>query len=352
MGKMKFLLYGANGYTGKLIAEHAHEYGLTPILAGRSEDKIRPLAQQLGYEYLIFDLSETKKLEEALQKVKVVLHAAGPFIYTARPMLEACIRKGIHYLDITGEIQVFEMAAKLDSIAKQAGIMLMPGVGFDVVPTDCLAKFLKQQLPDAAHLKLAFIPLGGRLSHGTAMTMAEGLGSGGAMRKNGKIIKVPIGHDTVLVPYEKKQLLAVSIPWGDVATAFYTTGIPNITTYTGMKPSTYKWLKWQKYFNWFLRLPLIKAYVKNKIKQRPAGPSTEELITSKTIVWGQASNEYNKKQAMLIVPNGYLLTVKTALIITKKVLEGNFATGFQTPAGVFGADLITNEVEGVVREML
>ncbi len=351
MDEHSFLLYGANGYTGQLIAEHARRHGLTPILAGRSEAAIRLLAERLGYEYLVFDLSDTTQLEQALRRVQVVLHAAGPFIHTARPMLEACLRTGVHYLDITGEIPVFEMAARMDAAARQSGIMLIPGVGFDVVPTDCLALFLKQQLPDATHLKLAFLPLGGRLSRGTATTMVEGLGMGSAVRLNGKIVRVPLGHDSLTLSYQGKEFLMVSIPWGDVATAYYTTGIPNITTYTGMKPGTYRWLRRQKYFNWLLRMPLVKSYVKRRIKRQPPGPSLEELTNSKTLVWGEVSNGTTSRQAEIITPNGYWLTMETALIMTHKVLSGQASAGFYTPAGLFGADLIL-EVSGVTRQLL
>lgn len=351
---MKFLLYGANGYTGKLIAERAEAYGLTPILAGRSEDKIRPIAEHLGYEYRIFDLAETQKLEQALNEVAVVLHAAGPFKFTAAPMIKACLRTGTHYLDITGEIPVFELAASLDKKAKDANIMLMPGVGFDVVPTDCLGLFLKKQLPDATHLKLAFITLGGRTSHGTAMTMAENLGESSARRENGKIIKEPLGQDTVQVPYQGKKWLAVSIPWGDVSTSYYTTGIPNIRTYTGMRPSNYKWIKWKHYFNWLFRIPIVKTFIKRRITNGPAGPTAEERANSKTIVWGEVKNNItgNKVQGRLIVPNGYTLTVETSLVITKNVLEGKFYPGFKTPAGAFGENFIMDHVAHVERELI
>lgn len=351
---MKFLLYGANGYTGQLIAEHAASYGLEPILAGRTESKIKPLAERLNYSYRVFDLSNTEELDKALNEVKVVLHAAGPFQHTARLMMEACLRTKTHYLDITGEIPVFELAARLDQQAKDAGILIMPGVGFDVVPTDCLALFLKKQLPDATHLKLAFTS-GGGLSRGTARTMAEGLGEGGAVRENGKIKKVPLGHRTMWVPFtDDKKLFTMTIPWGDVSTAFYSTGIKNIETYTAVKPSTYKTLRWQKLYNWILRLPIIKSYVKRQINKRPPGPNEEQLKTKKSYVWGEVKNDKGSSiSARLITPNGYWLTMLTALTILKKLLiEANSSLeGFKTPSAGFSEDLIM-QIESVERLLL
>ncbi len=253
-----FLLYGANGYTGQLITKIVHEYGLTPILAGRRKEALEPMAAALNTSYRIADLEDSAALDAALKDVSLVLHAAGPFKRTAKPMIEACIRNKKHYIDITGEIEVYEMAKKYDDAAKKAGIMIMPGVGFDVVPTDCIALFLKNKLPDATELKLAFASLGGRLSHGTATTMAEGMGRKSAARKDGKIVPVPLGHKGMMVDFGVKEIFVMSIPWGDISTAYTTTGIPNIETYTGVSPKTYKMLKYQSLFNWLLRTSFMR----------------------------------------------------------------------------------------------
>src|ERR1051326_976746 len=224
----RFLLYGANGYTGELIARHAAQYELFPILAGRSEQAIRPLAEKLNYPFHIFDLSDSVALEDALRSVKVVVNAAGPFQFTAKPIIDACLRTGTHYLDINGDISVFEFIRRYDAAARQSQVMLLPGAGFDVVPTDCTAFLLKKLLPDAIQLKLAFATVGGGLSHGTATTMVTKLGQGGAVRENGKIMRKPLGHKGMWVDFGRKKLFVMTIPWGDVATAYYSTGIPDI----------------------------------------------------------------------------------------------------------------------------
>jgi short subunit dehydrogenase-like uncharacterized protein len=236
MQQNSFLLYGANGYTGELIARHAHQYNLQPILAGRREETMAPLAAKLNLAYKVIDLNNSQVLQAALKQVKVVVHAAGPFQFTAKQMADACLQTGTHYLDINGDIAVFEMLKGYDQQAKNAGIMIMPGAGFDVVPTDCIALLLKKLLPDAIALKLAFATLGGGLSHGTAITMAFKLGEGGAVRKNGKIIHAALGQKGMWVDFGRKKLFVMSIPWGDISTAYFTTGIPDIETYTGISP--------------------------------------------------------------------------------------------------------------------
>ncbi|HVG42502.1 MAG TPA: saccharopine dehydrogenase NADP-binding domain-containing protein, partial [Chitinophagaceae bacterium] len=231
-----FLLYGATGYTAQIIISLAKEYGLKPILAGRNEEAISAVAKQYNLPYRIANLDNKDQLDRALKDVTLILNAAGPFKRTAKPIIEACIKNKVNYIDITGEIPVFEEAKSYDDAAKVSGIILLPGAGFDVVPTDCMALFLKNSLPDATSLRLAFTSLGGGLSHGTATTMAENLGEGGMVRQKGKLVKKPLGHKGMWVNFGAKRLFVMSIPWGDISTAYTTTGIQNIETYTGIKP--------------------------------------------------------------------------------------------------------------------
>ena len=347
---MNFLLYGANGYTGQLIIRYSKDYNLTPILAGRSEDKIKPLAESFNLNYKVFDLDDPEAVDSALSDVSVVLHAAGPFMYTAKPMIEACLRKGVHYLDITGEIAVFEMAHRYGKRAEENGIVIMPGVGFDVVPTDCMAMHLKNKMPDATHLKLAFAGEGGGWSQGTATTMVEGLGEGGAVRKEGKIEKVPVGFKNMTVDFWGKPFFMMTIPWGDVSTAFYTTGIPNIETYMSIPRSTFRSFKMQNYMGPLLRTSFVKNFIKKRIKKGPAGPTDEQRQNGRSLVYGEVSNSNGETvKARMKGPEGYTMTAKTSLMITKAVLEGKAGRGFQTPAKAFGADFIL-QVEGVERE--
>ncbi len=351
-----FLLYGANGYTGELIARFAHQYNLQAILAGRRKEVIEPLANKFHLPYKIFDVNDTTALLAALKEVKVVVNAAGPFQFTAKQMIEACLQTGTHYLDINGDISVFEMIKRFNGAAKKAGIMLLPGAGFDVVPTDCIALQLKKLLPDAVSLQLAFATLGGGLSHGTATTMVTKLGQGGAIRKDGKIIPRPLGQKGMSVDFSAgssrglKKLFVMSIPWGDISTAYFTTGIPNIESYTGISKKVYYFLKFQFLFNWLLRTNFVRNYLKKKINRRPAGPSDEQRNKATSLVWGRATNVTGKMATVrLSGPEGYTLTTLATLIIVQKGLSGNFSVGYQTPASAYGENLVM-EIAGVKRE--
>lgn len=344
-----FLIYGANGYTGDLVTRFAAERGLKPILAGRNAEKIEALARNFEMPFRIFDLNNAAKVDAALQEVEFVLHCAGPFSITSEPMVEACLRNGRHYLDITGEISVFEAMAERDKAAKDAGIMIMPGVGFDVVPSDCLALHLKNRLPSATNLTLAFYGLG-RISHGTQATMTMNIGKGGAIRRNGEIISVPAAYKTREIDFGEFQKTGVTIPWGDVSTAFYSTGIPNVEVYTIIPEAQLKLLKLSRYLGWVLGSSPIQSILQ---KQIPAGgPSDEEREKGKTFLWGCALDEQgNKAEARQFGMEGYTMTALTALKISEKILNGHFCTGFQTPAKCYGADLIL-EIEGIRREDL
>jgi short subunit dehydrogenase-like uncharacterized protein len=346
--KNKLLIYGCNGYTGALISKLAKKQEMTPILSGRNAAAVRKLADELKLPYVAFDLSDNAAVDKALQDVKVVLHCAGPFMYTSKAMIDACLRNKAHYLDITGEIPVFEAAHRRDADAKKAGIMIMPGVGFDVVPTDCMSRYLKEQLPDATQLELCLMSKGGRLSHGTAITVAESLGTGSAMRRNGKIVSTMAGFTTREVDFGFTKKLAVEIAWGDVSTAYYTTGIPHIRVYNALPKALISSMKISNFIGPILRLRWVKNRMIAGIKQKPAGPDDKERETAQSFVWGEVKNASGMtKSAVLTLPEGYTLTAETAVEIAKRVLADNFSqVGFKTPASVFGSGFI-REFAGV-----
>ena len=348
----KTLLYGANGYTAQLMLQLAEPGQFDFILAGRNEAAIQPIAEKYKLPYQIFSLDDQATLDKTLSEVHLVIHAAGPYRYTASPMMEAAIRTKTHYLDITGEVEVFEMAKSFDQAAKAAGIMLMSGTGFDVVPTDCLALFLKKQLPDATHLRLAIAALDGGVSHGTATTMAAYLGEGSMTRENGELKKVRLGHKARWIEFSKKKLYAMTIPWGDLSTAYHSTGIPNIETYAAVPPATHKRTKWIPYVNWLLKMDWVKNMVKRKIDAKPAGPDDDQREKSLSMVWGEVENSKGEvRQANFTGAEGYTFTALSTLLIAEKVMNGNAPVGYQTPSSAYGEDLVL-EVKCSERELL
>ena len=330
---MSWMIYGANGYTGELIAREAVRRGQRPILAGRNATAVQALASELGCAWRAFDMSKPE-----LEGVRAVLHCAGPFSHTSAPMVRACLESRVHYLDITGEIAVFESVFRRDAEAKERGIVLLPGVGFDVVPTDCLAAALKEKLPDATELWLAFWSKG-TVSRGTLKTMIEGAPLGSAIRKDGRITRVPQAWDAREIPYPSRPRFSMTIPWGDIATAYRTTGIPNIRVYTATSPKSVRMLRRFRRLMPVLRLSpfqrLAKAYA-----DRRTGPSVDERMASKTELWGRVANERGDEVTMTnIVDEGYTFTVKSSLAAVDRVLASTL-TGALTPALAFGANFV------------
>ena len=343
---MKYLLYGANGYTAQLIIKESLKAGLQPVLAGRTEAKIKKVAEEFKLDYLVFGLDDVQKVVGHLQNFDVCINAAGPFSKTAKSMIEACIASNTHYLDITGEIGVFELAKSYDKKALAAGVTLIPGVGFDVVPSDCLANYLSAKMPDATNLELAFTSIGGALSHGTASTMTENLGEASAARVDGKIQKVALGHLSKKIDFGEVKHYAMTIPWGDVSTAYSSTKIPNIVVYTGVPKSTINLMKFQGLLNPILKTKFVKKMAQRWIDKNLYGPSEAQNAKAKSFLWGEVTNKNNEKiTALLQCKEGYLLTALASVNICQKVLAKNFKAGYQTPAAAYGHDLIL-EIEG------
>ena len=342
MSAPRWLVYGATGYTGTLIAREAVRRGLRPVLAGRDPGKVAALANELGLDHLVFDLLGPAYVAKAVAGFDAVLHCAGPFIDTYRTMLDGCLEARTHYLDITGEIAVFEGCARRHDRAVAAGTVVLPGVGFDVVPSDCLAASLKTALPTATSLELAFGG-GAGFSRGTARTMVGGMDQGGAVRRGGTITRVPLAWRTRMVPFRDKPRLAMSIPWGDVSTAFHSTAIPDIVVYTAVPPRTVRTLKVARWFTPILALPPVKAWALRRVDATVTGPTAEQRQTARMQLWGRAVDATGRSvEATLVTPEGYALTAATAVECVTRLLAGGVAPGFRTPSSAFGAGLITD----------
>ncbi len=346
---MTVLIYGSNGYTGQLVTEQALASGLRPILAGRSASAIREQAVALGLEHRVFALEERAAVYGGLDGISTVVHCAGPFSRTSRPMADACIRAGAHYLDITGEIAVFEALAARDAEARDAGVMLLPGVGFDVVPSDCLAAHLVRRLPTATRLALAFEARGG-ISRGTATTMVESSGGAGMIRRGGTLERVPAAWRTRQVDFGFGPTDVTTIPWGDVSTAFHSTGVGNVEVYTAMPPATRRIMIASRYLGWLLNTTVVRRVLTRIVRSGPPGPSATARARETSRLWGEATDRSGRRVvARLTAPQSYALTAMTAVAAIQQVLGGTAMPGFQTPSRMFGADFIL-EIPGVRRE--
>lgn len=339
------LIYGANGYSGELIARKAVALGLKPVIAGRNKEAIEKLAKELQVPSQVFALDDVDFVATNLLDVDLVIHCAGPFSATSKPMLEACIMAKTHYTDITGESDVFAYAHSLDARLTEAGIVAIPGVGFDVIPTDCVAAKLKELMPDAKYLTLGFDSRSG-FSKGTAKTSVEGLGAGGKVRENGQIKKVPHAYKTRKIDFGDGEKLATTIPWGDVVTAYYSTQIPNIEVYI---PASPKMIGQMKKLNWIrplAGLKLVQNFLKSRIDKSIEPPNAEKREKLTTCVWGEVKNAAGEvKTVRLKTANGYKVTQIGAVKVAQEILASDSVSGYMTPSMLAGSGLVL-EIEG------
>lgn len=338
-------IYGAYGYTGRLIVDECLNKGLKPVIAGRNHKKTEALAKSKQLEFSVFEVGETVKVRNWLTNADILIHCGGPFIHTARAMTEACIATHTHYLDITGEYQVFDLIKTYDKEASLKDLMLMPGAGFDVVPSDCLAAHLKSQLPTATELQLAFASKGGALSRGTTKTMIENLGESQVVRKEGQYHHQLMGSSTKHISFGDFEQLAMGISWGDVSTAFTSTGIPNIEVFSGTSADQVAKVKKMGKLSFLLKSRIVKSFLMSRLDKKPDGPGDEKRKRAQMFMWGKVSDGKNSIEARLTTPNGYTLTAKTSVHIAQKILKKEYKNGYQTPSTAYGENLIL-EIEG------
>ena len=343
-----WLLYGAYGFTGRLVAEEAAKRGLKPILAGRDPKKLRSLAERLGLPFRVAALDDPKALDTALEGIQAVLNTAGPFVQTAEPLIKTCLEKRVHYLDITGEIPVFQKAFQFDGKARERGVALIPGVGFDVVPTDCLAAHVHQRLPGASRLKLAVAGLL-RPSRGTLKTMLGFLPQGGWVRKNGQLEAFPLGEGKERIRFPRKTLDAYPIPWGDLETAWRTTGIPNITTYMAL-PGSLMGLGGPgiRLSQKAAKSGLLQKGLMSALRLLPEGPNEKTMQTGHGYAYARVERgDGQALEAWLETPETYRFTALSCLASIEELFRLK-PVGALTPALAFGSDFVL-KIDGVKR---
>jgi short subunit dehydrogenase-like uncharacterized protein len=342
------MIYGAYGFTGQLLVEEAVHQGQRPVLAGRSASKLAPLANKYGLEMLIQPLEHTQSLVKTLQAFELVFHAAGPFQFTSQPMLQACLESGVNYIDITGEIPVFQNTFAHHERALQAGVALISGAGFDVIPSDCLSKYVAEKLPTATELQIG-VASSTRPSSGTVKSSIEMMPNGGMRRENGKLVPQPLGEGAKQIRFSHRQLETLPISWGDLETAYRSTGIPNITTYMAYPPRLVKNVRrYGPLVQKLVRVRSLRQIAQMIVARFFKGPSAEMRQHSRSYVWAMARDTEGKQtQAWLETLEAYQLTAVAGLRCVERLLVER-PVGALTPSQAFGADFIL-EIEGSKR---
>jgi len=340
------LIYGASGYMGELTARTAVDAGLHPVLGGRRAEGVAPLAEELGLATRVASLDDEAALAAALDGIDVVLNCAGPFPATTVPMAQACMRTGAHYLDLAGEVPEYEALLARDAEARAAGVMLMPGVGFGIVPTDCMAVHLKRRMPDAVRLELSFQAIGG-VTRGTATNIFTGLHKAGVQRRDGELVKALPAERGLELDLGAGRTRVFTNPWrADLTTAYHSTQIANIETYTALPAPVRLIMRASRRTGRLFASRPWQALLRGAIRLMPEGPSEKQLATGTSHVFGAVENAAGARaEARLRGPEVNLFTALTAVEVARRALAQPPPPGFQTPAGVYGLQLVL--VEGV-----
>jgi len=341
-----WILYGANGYTGRLLVEQAVKRGHRPLLAGRNREKVEAVAREFGLQARAVDLARADDLRALVRGHALVLHAAGPFAQTSAPMVEACLAEGASYLDITGELPVFRAVFARGAEAKQAGVALISGVGFDVVPTDCLAVHVARRVPGATQLQIA-LAMGNTPSAGTAKSMVGMVGVGAFTRRGGAYVSQRFGRGVHRVRFAAGERWAVPAPIGDLETVYHSTGVPNITTSLVVSSRMARALRvgWPALnlalplTAWVLDAEPVRRAISSWLDRHAQGPDAATRAQERTAVWARATDGGASAEAWLDIPEGYDFTQHAAILAVERVLAER-PTGALSPAMAFGADFV------------
>lgn len=318
--KSKLIIYGATGYTGSLVARQAKALGLDFVIAGRDAAKLEALSKDLEVPYAAFSVDSITELVMALAGYEVVLNCAGPFAKTAEPIIRACIEVGAHYLDITAEFKVYALAESLSDKARIGGSMLLPGVGWDVVPSDCLAVHTVAKVEKPERLRIA-LQVAGSMSRGSAISATEIMAVGLLARVNGEIVAVPHAK-TAEFNFGDGYVECYPLSFGDLITAWHSTGVPNIEMFVHVTGA---------------------AFPEGDLSTLPDGPSEAEKSANRAMVVAEVLGEDGSlASSMIETVNGYTYTPLAAVEAARRVLAGEFTVGFTTPAMVFGSDFATS----------
>lgn len=337
----QWMLYGATGYTGALIAAEAVQKGYRPLLAGRSAEKLACLAEKLNLDWCAFSLQDTAALHQAIQGVDLVLHAAGPFQETAAPMLDACVKGRTHYLDIANEIPVIQSVKTHDAAARAQGITLVSGVGFGAAAADSLAAYLYQMTDSPVSLQIAIDLYTAVSSPAANQTRMAVIAQGGYVRRAGQLTTIPLGKGAHTFDFPGGKKTIVPIPSGEIETLYYTTRIPDITVHgvLPINPTIARLIL--PVAQRLTALPAIQRRLQQRVTKQllPAVIHVDE--DKKSYVYASMKDARgNNHSAWLETGEGYDFTAKAAVLAVEQVLANHHQGGAKTPGLLLGPDFV------------
>jgi short subunit dehydrogenase-like uncharacterized protein len=344
-------VYGATGYTGRLVCAELHRKKLPFLIAGRDETKLRALADAVGRpEFVVAPLDDSTALQRLAARGKVLLDCAGPFVRMGKPVQDAALAAGCHFLDITGEPAYIRETISRDAEARARGIALVNSVGFDVVPTDCAAVLAAEQAgAPVDRVRIAFTTRPMRFTQGTARSAVESTHLGSLAWDGGEWKREPVGHEVweARFPDPFGAKTCVSLPLADVVTAPRSTGARQVRVFVPMSPAL---ARLSRFTRRLFKLSPVRALAERWVQAQPEGPSDEERARSCFAVVAEAVGAKGTHRAIITGGNGYEFTAVSAVLCAELALRPGFdKKGTLTPTQAFGARPLLDGLNDVIR---
>jgi short subunit dehydrogenase-like uncharacterized protein len=188
----RIVLFGATGYTGRLVADAMAERGMTPVLAARSRDKLEAMAGELGggLETAVADVSDPQSVSALVEQGDVLVTTVGPFTRWGGAAAAAATTAGAHYLDSTGEPGfIREVFERYGPAADGKGAAMLTAFGYDWVPGNLAgALALRNAGDDAVRVDIGYFIRGrGTPSGGTQASMVASMAEPGFAFRDGRV---------------------------------------------------------------------------------------------------------------------------------------------------------------------
>ena len=344
----RLMIYGATGFTGLLIARAAAELDCELVLAARASTRLAAVARPLGAPFRAFSLNEPSAIVDALADIDFVVNAVAPVIAASEALIQACLATRTHYLDVTGELSAFVAAHRHDAAARARGIMIMPGAGFLIVASDCLAADIATLAPEAKYLRIG-IAQSKIFSRGSLKTVFNEARNHVVVRQAGRLTRIPIGRLERPFDYGEgpRTSFAVSLP--DVFTAHLTTGIPNIEGYLETSLARIATAVAMGF------APTLGATRQRTIPDsdrsgRIERPSGDVRGPAKQIIVAETEDRWRRSRRLrMIVDDAYGFTAAAVAAILHRAFADDLAPGFQTPGRLHGPGLALS-IPGAYRD--
>lgn len=312
------MIYGAAGYTGRLVAEHAAALGLELVLAGRPGSRlaIEEMADELRAETRFFSLDDGTDPAHHLAGTAVLLNAAGPFADSAEPLMSAAIRAKVHYLDFSAELDTYREAMALDTPAQAAGVMLMPGSGGSVAMLGTLASLAVSRTPNPRRIAIALEVAGG-MSRGSVASASRSIVAETLRLADGHLVERS-AVETRSFDFGEGPLSCFPATLPDLLTIRHATGVSDIKTYVHISEG---------------------AFPSSDTETNTSGPTAAEREANRyhASVEVEADNGSIVRMALDTV-NGYTFTAIAAAEAARRVLAGDVRPGYRAPVEVFGGE--------------